>query len=56
MTFDDYQRAAMRTLKSARDAQTMLTNGALGLAGEAGLARHSGCPGQCRADEGGEHH
>lgn len=36
MTFDDYQRAAMRTLKSARDAQTMLTNGALGLAGEAG--------------------
>ena len=36
MDFDDYQRLALRTYKAERTQQHMLTNGALGLAGESG--------------------
>lgn len=36
MDFADYQRLALRTYKAERTPRHMLTNGALGLAGESG--------------------
>lgn len=36
MTFDEYQKQALRTYKGPSSPEQMLTNGALGLAGEAG--------------------